>query len=44
MWFADEFKQDAAAQVVAQGYAVSEMAEPLGINERLIEAGIGAVF
>jgi transposase len=30
--FTDEFKQDAVAQVVERGYAVSEVAERLGIN------------
>jgi len=29
--FTDEFKQDAVAQVVERGYAVSEVAERLGI-------------
>jgi transposase len=28
--FTDEFKQDAVAQVVERGYAVSEVAERLG--------------
>ncbi len=30
--FTDEFKQDAVAQVVERGYAVSEVAERLGIS------------
>lgn len=30
--FADEFKQDAVAQVVERGYAVSEMADRLGVT------------
>ncbi len=30
--FTDEFKQDAVAQVVDRGYAVSEVAERLGIS------------
>lgn len=32
MRFTDEFKQDAVAQVVERGYAVSEVAERLGIS------------
>jgi len=34
--FTDEFKQDAVAQVVEPGYAVSEMAEPLGISTKFL--------
>ena len=30
--FTDEFKQDAVAQIVERGYAVSEVAERLGIH------------
>ena len=32
--FADEFKRDAVAQVVDRGYAVSEVAERLGVSTR----------
>ena len=32
--FTDEFKQDAVAQVVDRGYAVSEVAERLGISTK----------
>jgi transposase len=32
--FTDEFKQDAVAQVVERGYAVSEVAERLGISAK----------
>ena len=32
--FTDEFKQDAVAQVVERGYAVSELAERLGISTK----------
>lgn len=32
--FADEFKQEAVAQVVERGYAVSEVAERLGISTK----------
>ena len=32
--FTDEFKQDAVAQVVERGYAVSEVAERLGISTK----------
>lgn len=32
--FTDDFKQDAVAQVVERGYAVSEVAERLGISTR----------
>ena len=32
--FTDEFKQDAVAQVVERGYAVSEAAERLGISTK----------
>ena len=32
--FTDEFKQDAVAQVVKRGYAVSEVAERLGISTK----------
>lgn len=32
--FTDEFKQDAVAQVVDRGYAVSEMAKRLGISTK----------
>ena len=32
--FTDEFKQDAVAQVVQCGYAVSEVAERLGISTK----------
>lgn len=34
MRFTDEFKQDAVAQVVERGYAVSEVAERLGISAK----------
>ena len=34
IWFTDEFKQDAVAQVVERGYAVSEVAERLGISTK----------
>ena len=34
MRFTDEFKQDAVAQVVERGYAVSEVAERLGISTK----------
>ena len=30
--FTDEFKRDAVAQIVDQGYAVSEVAERLGVS------------
>ena len=33
--FTDEFKQDAVAQVVERGYAVSEVAERLGISHQV---------
>ena len=32
--FTDEFKQDAVAQVVERGYAVSEVAERLGVSTK----------
>ncbi len=32
--FTDEFKQDAVAQVVERGYAVSEVAKRLGISTK----------
>ena len=32
--FTDEFKRDAAAQIVERGYAVSEVAERLGISTK----------
>ncbi|ASP20392.1 transposase [Antarctobacter heliothermus] len=32
--FTDEFKQDAVTQVVERGYAVSEVAERLGISTK----------
>ena len=32
--FTDEFKQDSVAQVVERGYAVSEVAERLGISTK----------
>ena len=32
--FTDEFKRDAVAQVVERGYAVSEVAERLGISTK----------
>ena len=32
--FTDEFEQDAVAQVVERGYAVSEVAERLGISTK----------
>ncbi len=32
--FTDEFKQDAVAQVVERGYAVSEVAQRLGISTK----------
>lgn len=32
--FTDEFKQDAVAQVIERGYAVSEVAERLGISTK----------
>ena len=32
--FTDEFKKDAVAQVVERGYAVSEVAERLGISTK----------
>ena len=32
--FTDEFKQDAVAQVVERGYAVSEVADRLGISTK----------
>ena len=32
--FTDEFKQDAVAQVVERGFAVSEVAERLGISTK----------
>ncbi|WVX48807.1 hypothetical protein ROLI_018890 [Roseobacter fucihabitans] len=32
--FTDRFKQDAVAQVVERGYAVSEVAERLGISTK----------
>jgi len=34
MRFTDEFKRDAVAQVVERGYAVSEVAERLGISTK----------
>ncbi|AGI71517.1 putative IS3 family transposase [Octadecabacter arcticus 238] len=34
VWFTDEFKRDAVAQVVERGYAVSEVAERLGISTK----------
>lgn len=34
--FTDEFKQDAVAQVVERGYAVSEVAERLGISTKFL--------
>ena len=36
--FTDEFKQDAVAQVVERGYAVSEVAERLGISTKSLYA------
>ena len=36
IWFTDEFKQDAVAQVVERGYAVSEVAERLGISTKFL--------
>ena len=32
--FTDEFKRDAVAQVVERGYAVSDVAERLGISTK----------
>jgi transposase len=32
--FTDEFKRDAMAQIVERGYAVSEVAERLGISTK----------
>ena len=32
--YTDEFKQDAVAQIVERGYAVSEVAERLGISTK----------
>ena len=32
--FTDEFKQDAVAQIVERGYAVSEVAERLGVTTK----------
>ena len=32
--FTDEFKQDAVAQVVERGYAVSEVTERLGVSTK----------
>ena len=37
--FTDEFKQDAVAQVVERGYAVSEVAERLGISPNRFTLG-----
>lgn len=37
--FTNEFKQDAEAQVVERGYAVSEVAERLGISTKSLYAG-----
>ena len=37
--FTDAFKQDAVAQVVGRGYAVSEVAERLGISTSLCTHG-----
>jgi transposase len=34
--FTDEFKQDAVVQVVERGYAVSEVAERMGISTKSI--------
>ncbi len=34
--FTDEFKQDAVAQIVERGYAVSEVAERLGISTKSV--------
>ena len=34
--FTDEFKQDAVAQVVERGYAVSEVAKRLGISTQAL--------
>lgn len=40
IWFTDEFKQDAVAQVVERGYAVSEVTERLGVsNMRACQSG-----
>ena len=36
--FTDEFKQDAVAQVGERGYAVSEVAERLGISTKSLYA------
>lgn len=36
--FTDEFKQDAVAQGVERGYAVSEVAERLGISTKSLYA------
>ena len=36
--FTDEFKQDAVAQVVERGYAVSEVADRLGISTKSLYA------
>ena len=41
--FTDEFKQDAVAQVVERGYAVSEVAERLGISTKSLVHVEGAV-
>ena len=41
--FTDEFKRDAVAQVVERGYAVSEVAERLGISNLAVHVE-GAVF
>jgi len=37
--FTDEFKRDAVAQVVERGYAVSEVAERLGISTKSLSRG-----
>ena len=41
--FTDEFKRDAVAQVVDRGYAVSEVAERLGISTKSLYME-GALF
>jgi transposase len=42
--FTDGFKRDAVAQVVERGYAVSEVAERLGISTKSLYALEGSVF
>ena len=34
--FTDEFKQNAVSQVVERGYAVSEVAERLGVSTKFL--------